>query len=134
MDETTPSLASKIEKLFKTVQPLGREYSNEEVAKGCSELGGGTFSKTYVWQLRTGQRDNPTKRHLEALAAFFRVPAAYFFDDETSERVDTQLALVAALRNSDIRNIALRALELDGPGRQSVSRIIEEITRMHMRR
>ncbi|WP_433655176.1 helix-turn-helix domain-containing protein [Nocardia sp. CA-128927] len=128
--DSTPSLAVKLDKLFKSVQPLSREYTHEEVAKGCTELGDGTFSKTYVWQLRTGQRDNPTKRHLEALAAFFGVPVAYFFDDETSERVDSQLALVAALRNADIRNITLRAMELDDSGRKSMARIIEEITRM----
>lgn len=133
-DEPAPSLAAKIEKLFRTVQPLGREYTNDEAAKGCSDAGEGTFSKTYIWQLRTGQRDNPTKRHLEALAAFFGVPPAYFFDDETSERVDSQLALIAALRNADIRDIALRTLELDDSGRKSVARIIDEITRMHLRR
>jgi ESX-1-secreted protein regulator len=129
-----PSLAAKIERLFETVQPLGREYSNDEVAKGCAEIVGGTFSKTYVWQLRTGQRDNPTKRHLEALASFFRVPPAYFFDDETSERVDSQLALIAALRNAEIRNITLRALELDESGRAFMSRMIEEVSRMQTRR
>lgn len=128
------SLAGKIEKLFKAVQPLGHEYSNEEVAKGCAEIVGGTFSKTYVWQLRTGQRDNPTKRHLEALAAFFRVPPAYFFDEDTSERVDSQLALIAALRNADIRNITLRALELDSSGREFMSRMIEEVSRMQTER
>jgi transcriptional regulator with XRE-family HTH domain len=68
------TLAERLEMLFKTVQPLRREYTNEEVARGCTEVGQGTFSKTYVWQLRTGQWDNPTKRHLEALAAFFGVP------------------------------------------------------------
>ncbi|MEU8589994.1 XRE family transcriptional regulator [Streptomyces sp. NPDC048664] len=124
------SLAEKIDKLFKTVQPHGREYTYEEVARGCSELTEKTFSKTYVWQLRTGQRDNPTKRHLEALAAFFRVSVGYFFDDATADRIDSQLALVAAMRNADVRDIALRANALDGEGRRSVVRIIEEVGRL----
>lgn len=129
---TRPSLADKINRLFQTVQVNGREYTNEEVSRGCSQLeGSAAISKTYVWQLRTGQRDNPTKRHLEALATFFRVPAAYFFDEETSERVDLQLALLAALRNADIRSIALRALELDDSGRRSISRIVGEVADLH---
>ncbi|OEU88218.1 XRE family transcriptional regulator [Streptomyces abyssalis] len=125
-----PSLAEKIDKLFKTVTPGGREYTYEEVARGCSELSAGTFSKTYIWQLRTGQRDNPTKRHLEALAAFFDVPAAYFFDEETADRVDTQIALASALRNAEVRDIALRAMRMDDTGRASLLRIIAEVSEL----
>lgn len=125
------TLAQRIDHLFKVVQPNGREFSYDEVAKGCEAQSGGTFSKTYVWQLRTGQRDNPTKRHLEALAAFFGVPAAYFFDDAVVERVNSQLALVAALRDADVRDIAMRASRLDDAARRSLARIVDEISRMH---
>jgi transcriptional regulator with XRE-family HTH domain len=125
------TLAERLDTLFKTVQPLRREFTYEEVARGCTEVGQGTFSKTYVWQLRTGQRDNPTKRHMEALAAFFGVPPTYFFDDEVTDRVDSQLALATALRDAGVRDAALRIMSLDGTSRQSVVRIIQEITSMH---
>ncbi|MGA9312941.1 MAG: helix-turn-helix domain-containing protein [Pseudonocardiaceae bacterium] len=125
------TLADKLDTLIKTVQPLRREYTNDEVARGCTEVGQGTFSKTYVWQLRTGQRDNPTKRHLEALAAFFGVPATYFFDDDTAARVDSQLALATALRDAGIRDAALRISNLDDANRQSILRIVQEITQMY---
>nr|WP_240968475.1 XRE family transcriptional regulator [Streptomyces sp. HNM0575] len=121
-------MAEKIDKLFKSITPGGREYTYEEVARGCSELSGGTFSKTYIWQLRTGQRDNPTKRHLEALAAYFHVPVAYFFDEDTAERIDTQIALASAMRNAEVRDIALRAMSMDDAGRASLLRIIAEVT------
>ena len=124
------SLARRIDHLFKAVQPKGREYSYEEVARGCEALTVGTFSKTYVWQLRTGQRDNPTKRHLEALAAFFGVPVSYFFDDQVVDDVNSQLALATALRDSDVRDIALRALYMDGATRRSLARIVNEISEM----
>lgn len=124
-------LAEKIDKLFRTIRTNGREYTYEEVARGCSELSGGTFSKTYVWQLRTGQRDNPTKRHLEALAAFFRVPAAYFFDEDTAERVDAQLAIASAMGNAEVRDIALRAMSMDDSGREHLARIIREVSLLH---
>ncbi len=125
------TLAEKLDTLVKTVQPLQREYTNDEIARGCTELGQGTFSKTYVWQLRTGQRDNPTKRHLEALAAFFGVPATYFFDDDTAARVDSQLALATALRDAGIRDAALRISNLDDANRHSILRIVREITQMY---
>jgi transcriptional regulator with XRE-family HTH domain len=124
------SLAQRIDHLFKAVQPKGREYSYDEVARGCEALTVGTFSKTYVWQLRTGQRDNPTKRHLEALAAFFGVPVAYFFDDDVVDRVNSQLALAVALRHADVRDIALRALLMDDATRHSLARIVNEIGEM----
>ncbi|WP_314173991.1 helix-turn-helix domain-containing protein [Streptomyces winkii] len=123
-----PSLAEKIDKLFSTIRAGGREYTYEEVARGCGELSAGTFSKTYIWQLRTGQRDNPTKRHLEALAAFFQVPVAYFFDDDTAERIDSQIALASAMRNAEVRDIALRAMRMDDAGRASLLRIIAEVS------
>jgi hypothetical protein len=46
-------------------------------ARGCEP----TDPATYLRQLRKGLRDNPTKRHLEALADFFGVAPIYFFDD-----------------------------------------------------
>ncbi|MEU7908105.1 helix-turn-helix domain-containing protein [Actinoplanes sp. NPDC049118] len=124
--ETGP-LAQRIDKLFKTVRPRGREYTYDEVAHGCEAMAG-TFSKTYVWQLRTGQRDNPTKRHLEALAAFFGVPVAYFFDDEAAAQIDSQLELAVALRDAAVRDIALRAMTMDEATRRSVAQIVREIS------
>lgn len=124
-------MADKVDKLFRTIRTNGREYTYDEVARGCSQLSSGTFSKTYVWQLRTGQRDNPTKRHLEALAAFFRVPAAYFFDDDTAERVDAQLAIASAMGNAEVRDIALRAMSMDDSGRKHLARIIHEVSLLH---
>jgi len=38
-------------------------------------------SGTYLWLLRTGQWDNPTMKHLIAIARFFGVPPTYFFPD-----------------------------------------------------
>lgn len=69
------TLADRIDRLFQVVRrPNGEQHSHEEVARACRETTGETFSAAYLWQLRTGRRDNPTKRHLEALAGFFQVP------------------------------------------------------------
>jgi len=109
VSRTTRSLADKLNWLFDTVRrPTGRKHTNKEVAQCCRERTGESFSPEYVSQLRKGQRDNPTKRNLEALAAFFDVSPAYFFDDETSEQIRAQMDLATALRDSDVRALALR--------------------------
>jgi HAD superfamily hydrolase (TIGR01509 family) len=74
MDEEprSPTLAEKLARLFSTVRPGGRaKYSAQEAAEAIRARGGSTISTTYIWQLRKGLRDNPTKKHLEALADFF---------------------------------------------------------------
>ncbi|GIH70093.1 helix-turn-helix domain-containing protein [Sphaerimonospora thailandensis] len=124
------SLAEKIDRLFEVVlRPDREQYRNEEVASACREATGESFSATYLWQLRNGRRTNPTKRHLEALAQFFQVPPAYFFDDEQSERIAEELELLGALRDNAVRQIALRAVTLSPEGLDTISDVIEAIRR-----
>ncbi|MEW2502102.1 helix-turn-helix domain-containing protein [Amycolatopsis sp. CA-161197] len=124
------SLADKIDQLFHVVRRPDRDqYSHEEVARACREATGESFSTTYLWQLRTGRRDNPTKRHLEALAQFFGVPPAYFFDDEQSVKIAEELALLGALRDAGVRDVALRAITLSPDGLDTISDMIDAIAR-----
>src|SRR5579884_390058 len=82
MADESRSLADRIDHLLTTVHPRDRgPYTYEEVAEGIRAQGGPTISAQYLNQLHRGRRDNPTKQHLEALARFFGVPVAYFFDD-----------------------------------------------------
>lgn len=122
------TLADKIDRLFRTVHPGDRaEYSADEVAAGLRELGGPTISSTYIWQLRKGIRDNPTKKHLEALAAFFRVPVSYFFDSAAAERIDAELDLLAAMRDHGVRTIALRTVGFDKPSLDVVRGVVDQL-------
>lgn len=124
------TLATKIDALFRAVRRPNREqYSHEEVAKACREATGESFSATYLWQLRTGRRDNPTKRHLEVLAQFFQVPVAYFFDDEQGAAITKELELLTALRDAGVRNIALRAVNLSPEAVGTISDIIDVLAR-----
>lgn len=122
------TLAEKLDHLFGTVRPRGGgEYSFEEVAEAIRSKGGPTISSTYIWQLRRGIRDNPTKRHLEALAGFFGVPPAYFFDDAAAERIDSELALLSALRDAPVRQIALRASGLSAKSLDAITEMVERV-------
>ena len=121
-------LAAKLDRLFRAMRPSpAREYTHEEVAQAIAGAGGPTISATYVWQLRTGRRDNPTKRHLEALAQFFGVAPAYFFDDDRAAGIERQLDLAAALRDAGVRSVALRA---SGLSRQSIDALLLMVERV----
>ena len=120
------TLAEKLDYLFRTVHPRNRgEYSYEEAAEVIGRRGGPTISANYLWLLRKGLRDNPTKKHLEALADFFGVPVAYFFDDEVAARVDAQLDLLATLRDADVRQLALRAAALSPESLRASADMVE---------
>lgn len=127
--EPTPSsLSRKIDGLFRLARrPDGLPFSNEEVATACREATGVSFSTTYLWQLRTGRRNNPTKRHLEALADHFEVPVAYFFDDEHGVKIVAEIELLLALRDAGVRSVALRAVGLSSEALGTVSDLIDVI-------
>ena len=120
------SLAHKLNRLFETIHPAGRgEYSPEEVARAISESGDGSISPAYIYMLRKGQRDNPTKRHLELLAGFFGVTPTYFFDDEAAKRIEEELELLAAFRDGEIRRLAARASGLSPRSLGGILRMID---------
>jgi transcriptional regulator with XRE-family HTH domain len=122
------ALAEKLEYLFRTVRETDRrEYSNEDVAAAivCDQQV--TISASYIWYLRTGQRDNPTFKHLNALARFFGVPPAYFFDDETSAQVEAELGLLTAMRDAGVRDVALRASGLSAKSLDTINDVIRRV-------
>jgi transcriptional regulator with XRE-family HTH domain len=131
LEAEASSFAAKLDHLFKTVHPSGRgEYSFEEVATELARRGGPTISATYLWQLRKGVRDNPTKKHIEALSDFFGVPAAYFFDDEAAGRIDAELELLSTMRDAGVRGVALRSSGLSSESLDAVRAVIEQVRRL----
>ncbi|MER5973670.1 helix-turn-helix domain-containing protein [Streptomyces sp. NPDC002055] len=124
--EATRSLAEKIDHLFKTIHPKERgSYSYKEVESGIRDRGGPTVSASYIHQLRTGQRDNPTMKHLEALADFFGVAPSYFFNEESSERIAAELSMLATMRDTRVRSVALRASGLSTGTLETLQDLIE---------
>jgi transcriptional regulator with XRE-family HTH domain len=128
------SLAQKLDRLFTSTRPAGRgELTFEEVANSIRASGGPSISATYLWQLRKGIRDNPTKKHIEALATFFGVAPAYFFDDDVAERVDAQLDLLVAMRDASVRQVALRAHGLSPESLGPIADVIDQVRRLEER-
>jgi transcriptional regulator with XRE-family HTH domain len=131
MDEPEPALprtlAEKLDYLFQVVHPKGRgEYTYRDVAQAINDADAGTtISASYLWQLRRGDKDNPTIRHVEALAKFFGVPPSYFLDDADADKITAQLELLAAMRDSEVREIALRASDLSDVALKMIKSVIE---------
>ncbi len=97
------TLADRIDRLFRThLSPRGREYSYREVAAAIRRAADG----------RDGAKDNPTMKHLQALARFFQVSPAYFFDEELTEFPETEVRLLAASRKETLRRLAVPLLGL----------------------
>lgn len=132
------SLADKLNHLFVSTTPRdGQEHSNEQVAAAISAQGEVTISQSYIWQLRKAKKDNPTFKHLQALAGFFGVPASYFFDDEVTDRVDHQLAILKSEQarlnkiagSSEAQLMAMRAGELSPGRRRLVMELLDVVYR-----
>jgi transcriptional regulator with XRE-family HTH domain len=83
--------AERLDRLFRTVHPKGRgPYTPTEVADAINQAADDkVVSGTYLWLLRTGQRDNPTMKHLIAIARFFGVPPTYFFSSGCRRRTSS---------------------------------------------
>jgi transcriptional regulator with XRE-family HTH domain len=119
------SIAGKLDRLFREA---GRaEPSYMAIAEAIRAQQGVPISHTYIWQLRTGRRDNPTVQHLTALATFFGVPVSYFLDDEQTRRVDAQLDLLRTIRDAGVTEIALRAADVSPRGRETISELIRKV-------
>ncbi len=125
------TLADKLDRLFRTIHPRQRgEYTYKEVADEIGTRGGPTISATYLWELRTGRKDNPTLKHVEALAQFFGVPPAYFLDEDAAQRINEELALLGALRDASVRHMALRAAGLSGASLGTITEMIERVRQL----
>lgn len=123
------TFAELLEHLFQEIHPPGRgSYTNAEVAEAITKAanGGKGISASAIAQLRTGQKKNPMMSTIKALADFFGVEPGYFFDQAAKERTEAEIALVAAMRDQDVRRVALRAKGLSGNSLSMVTALIEQ--------
>jgi hypothetical protein len=127
-EEVSNDFARRLDELFKRItHPDGREYSYEEVQNGT----GKAVTAGYIWRLRTGKATNPGYWVIKALSDFFGVDPNYFFHDEAQatemvvRQVNTNLA--ERFQESSVKDIALRASELDEAGRRAILGMIDYI-------
>jgi len=127
-EDAGPDFAQRLDYLFKQItHPDGREYSYEEVQNGTDKA----VTAAYIWRLRTGKAKNPGYWVIKALSDFFGIDPNYFFQDEKQavEMADKQarINLAERLQDDTVKDIALRASELDEAGRQAILGMIDYI-------
>jgi transcriptional regulator with XRE-family HTH domain len=131
MADDTPNpggfLAARLDLLFRTVvNPAdGKPYSVAAVARAINEAtGDSAISAGYVWQLKTGRRDNPTYRQLIALSRFFGVSPAFFFEEAETARGAIPADAALALKDDGVREIALRAAGLSERSLKTIAEMV----------
>lgn len=119
-------LAARLNKLFEIMRkPNTPPLSNAAAAAAITQQTGVSISPAYLWQLRNGVKDNPTVAHLRAIADFFGVPPSYLIDRDTDQKIDAQLNLLQALRDSDVRDLAMRAHGLTPQALNSLAAMVD---------
>ncbi|MFF7653038.1 helix-turn-helix domain-containing protein [Streptomyces sp. NPDC007983] len=99
----------------------------EELKRANPEL---KVGGVYLSQLRTGKRSNPSPDLLAALARFFGVSVAYFFDDEVAESVLSEVAAIEALRQAGVRAVAMRAAGMKKENLRAITTIMDQYRQM----
>ncbi|MFD9503457.1 Secondary metabolite protein [Streptomyces sp. NPDC060035] len=128
---TEKSFAELLDYLFREVHPKGRgPYTYAEVSKGIKEASGTAISASAIQQLRKGINSNPKMQTIRALAGFFGVNPGYFFDEEEATRQRAEIQVVAAMRDHDVRRVALRANGLSTASLNMLNTVIDQARRL----
>lgn len=124
-------LATKLNKLFDVMRrPTDPQLSNAAAAVEITRQTGVSISPAYLWQLRNGVKTNPTVQHLRAIAEFFGVPASYLIDSDADAKINSQLNLLQALRDSGVRDLAMRASGLTPEAITSLAAMVDEVRKL----
>jgi transcriptional regulator with XRE-family HTH domain len=121
-------LADRLDLLFRTSHGPGKpEPGYQEVADAIAADGGPSVGAAYLYMLRTGRRTSPRIELLTGLARFFRVPVSYLLGDDGSDQISDELQLLIALRDNDVRQLALRSQGLSPESRKTIAAMVEQL-------
>ncbi len=124
-------MATRLDDLFRAVRPQGKHWTNADVAAELKTASPDLkVGAVYLSQLRTGKRTNPSHELLAALANFFGVSVAYFFDEKLAESVLAELAAVEAMRQAGVRAVAMRAAGMREENLQAITTIMDQYRKM----
>ncbi|WP_167461167.1 helix-turn-helix domain-containing protein [Nocardia brasiliensis] len=145
---STRAVVQKIEQ--RLTELIAARYPDRRERPGYGRLAGeiceatgGAISGTYLWQLATGKKRNPTLEQLDVLAEFFGVPIEYFYNDAVAQNVRDRGARLAAsesesgiaesallrrqLAEQDVQKIAMRAGSMSPALRQQLLKMMETL-------
>jgi transcriptional regulator with XRE-family HTH domain len=126
--EAGASLAARVDTLFRKSRPEGRRWTNDEVADSLKRTSPGLrVSGAYLSAIRTGKRTKPSTDLLAALASFFGVSLAYFFDIDHADQVNAQLTALDELSQAGVRSVALRSIGLSQDSLDVVLAVLDQV-------
>ncbi|MFF3664902.1 helix-turn-helix domain-containing protein [Microtetraspora malaysiensis] len=102
-----PTYGQKLVRLRETkLKEGGRPYSLQEISAGIRAASRGkvTLSAASLSKIERDVTEEPSLRHLTAIAKFFGVPVTYFVDDVAGEQMYESMAALIAFRNSKVRD------------------------------
>jgi transcriptional regulator with XRE-family HTH domain len=121
-------IADRLDRLFESVQPLGRPFTLREAADGINEQAGKSLlSVQYLSQLRKGDRLKPSYDLLTAICRWFGVPVTYFSDDAVFERTGEELRVLALMKDAGVRNLAFRAAGISEQSLALVTALVDKM-------
>ncbi|MCW2686428.1 MAG: Helix-turn-helix protein [Mycobacterium sp.] len=124
----SPTFAARLNRLFNTVYPPGRgPHTSAEVVAELRAEGVITMSAPYLSQLRSGTRANPSTVTMTALAQFFRIKPAYFFDEGAYQELERELTWLAISHDEGVRRIAMRAAGLSAASQEEIVRTADAL-------
>jgi len=121
------TFSARLNRLFDTVYPPGRgPHTSAEVVVALKAEGITTMSAPYLSQLRSGERTNPSKATMNALANFFRIQPDYFTDEYYYRKLDQELTWLATLRDEGAPRIAMRTIRLSAAALEEIIQLADE--------
>lgn len=106
-------------------RPGGAPYSNKDLADAI-QARGVRCTPQYVGQLRAG-RHAPSLEMATVIAGIFGVQTDYFSDPVLAASTNRQLAFLAAVQDTGVTAIALRAAGLSPGGLAALTAVIDQI-------
>jgi ESX-1-secreted protein regulator len=126
--ESEPTLAVRLDELFRRSRPGGLRWTNDQIAAEVKEINPKIrVSGAYLSALRTGARTRPSPELLAALAKFFGVSPAYFFDPDRAGQISQQLAVLDQMSQAGVRAIALRAVGLPAETLGAMATVLDQM-------
>lgn len=126
------TFGERLDHLIKTVHPAGRgPLTNAEIAREVTRRGH-TVSQSYITHLRRGTRGTSgvAGQLVLIFADMFGVKPNYFYDDIVATETDSQLELIAAVRDAGVERIATRSIGLSAEGLDAVEGLIEHLRKI----
>lgn len=121
------TFSARLNRLFDTVYPPGRgPHTSAEVVAALKAEGITTMSAPHLSQLRSGERTNPSKATMNALANFFRIQPDYFTDEYYYRKLDQELTWLATLRDEGALRIAMRTIRLSAAALEEIIQLADE--------